>query len=210
MTARTLQRLLVGSLALNLFFVGMGAARWLRPAPELVSGESGVAAAPASPSGAERGAPEAAQIGESERSQGPPADLVLLRHIAQTMGGRDDPRVQAVLQSDRAEVRRLRGEIAEHRAQVTETLVAEPFDEAALRDALARLRESTSATAERASSAVLTLTSQMTPAERSRLQKRIERGLAQRGLQRGRGLHAPDRRTQAPGRGQQAPGRSAP
>lgn len=110
--------------------------------------------------------------GGSRAEQGPPT-LRMLRGIAQTMGGKDDPRVQKILSSEREAQRAIRGKMRAARDALQEALLADPFDEAALNDAFATMSQQTQAAQEKAQGDIAKLISQMTPEEREALRDKF-------------------------------------
>jgi uncharacterized membrane protein len=110
MTRGSSRWLLLGSLALNLFFVGIALAMAVRPAP----------------------APTP--------STWDPDVFVRMERIAQTLPAEDAAILRAQIEADRATVATAQKTWQGDRNQIRETLRQEPFDAAALRSVMARSR----------------------------------------------------------------------
>jgi uncharacterized membrane protein len=110
MTRGSSRWLLLGSLALNLFFVGIALAMAVRPAP----------------------APTP--------STWDPDVFVRMERIAQTLPADDAAILRAHVDADRTTVAAAQGTWQRDRDQIRETLRQEPFDAAALRSMMARTR----------------------------------------------------------------------
>lgn len=110
MTRGSSRWLLLGSLALNLFFIGIALAMAVRPAP----------------------APTPATWD--------PDVFVRMERIAQTLPAGDAAILRAQVEANRATVTTAQNAWQSDRDQIRETLRQEPFDGAALRSAMARTR----------------------------------------------------------------------
>lgn len=111
-----------------------------------------------------------AQFRKRHGDRGPP-EARLLRDIVRSMGGPKDPRVQALLQENREEIRNFRRDIGQAQEQVRAALAKRPYDESAIREALAALQEKTKAAQTRAQTALVELASQLSDDERAQLEK---------------------------------------
>jgi uncharacterized membrane protein len=110
MTRGSSRWLLLGSLALNLFFVGIAIAIAVRPAP-----------APTT-------------------STWDPDVFVRMERVAQTLPPEDAAALRAQVDNDRATLAAAQATLQHDRGQVHESLRQDPFDAAALRAAMARTR----------------------------------------------------------------------
>jgi uncharacterized membrane protein len=174
---RTWTILLLGSLGLNLFLLGTIAVHVVKRRAHLAERHAG-----AEPAGHERGGPPRLHEGRDrpgddgpsrdgprgpgmEGAGGPP----LMRRLVRVAGGPRDPRVRKAWDAEHAELSALRGAVQTARQEVDAALVAEPFSAERLGAALSRLHESSSRAQAQSQKAVVTLASELTPQERSRL-----------------------------------------
>lgn len=111
-----------------------------------------------------------ARFRERHLDRGPP-EARLLRDIVRSMGGPKDPRVQALLQKNREEIHDFRRDIREAQGQVRAALAKRPYDEPAVQEALAALRNETNAGQARAQAALVELAAQLSDDERAQLEK---------------------------------------
>lgn len=168
MTQKTLVTLLLCSAALNVFFLGIGAAHAWRhhsgPGPahhDRRGSPDGPLAPPLGRFGA--GPPGAGAPGAS------PAEGTLIRDMVWAIGGPKDPRVHELLQGSRAGRRTHRAQVERAQADLRRILATRPLDRARLEETLAELRAMTLETQKQAQKTLLRLASEMTDEERARL-----------------------------------------
>jgi len=147
------------SLALNLFFLGVVAARLVRGpghhGPGMSMGREG---------GARSGGPG-----------GAPRPMDMVKDLVRVMGGRDDPRVASIWRERRGHLHERTAELNAANQALTRALTAENYSEQAVRDVLLRLNTHTRSAQEHAQGAVIKLSAQLSPEERRQLKRLLEK-----------------------------------
>lgn len=104
-----------------------------------------------------------------ERRFDRPAEARLLHSIVRTMGGPRDPRAQELLKASRSHMRETRNAIAAAQARVEAALLAQPYEEAKLQQALAKLNQQSQLAQANAQDLLQELAAKLTPEERKLL-----------------------------------------
>lgn len=148
---RWVHLLLISSIGLNVFLLGMMASRHLD------------------------------RRGFRERGGGPPAQLeqagplFAVRNVVRVMGGRQDARVKAIWDRNRVEMRKRGDRVKLAQVNVLRALAREPFSPQAATDAMARARAETQGVAQLAETSLLDLARALTPEERRTLGRHLEK-----------------------------------
>ncbi|HSC88391.1 MAG TPA: periplasmic heavy metal sensor [Polyangiaceae bacterium] len=158
---------LVASLGLNLFCLGLFAAHALRRRahPHAPHEHEMMAAPPHGPVGGPHphaGPRDAGREGEEGGG-------ILLRRLVRAAGGPSDARVRRAWEGSRAALGGARSELASARREVERTLLEEPFQPAHVEEALEKLRRSSAALQAESHRTLTTLAAELTPEERKRL-----------------------------------------
>lgn len=154
MNQRTLNYLLVGSITLNAFLLGVFSMHYFSKRGMMH----------------ERSRRSVDDIGISA-SIGEERGPRLLRGLVRAAGGPNDPRVQALWSGHRQQLAPLREEINASRDRVRSALGSEPFDDQALRRALDAALAARHRADQMAISGAVELAAKMTPEERAKLRQ---------------------------------------
>jgi uncharacterized membrane protein len=146
------------SVALNIFFLGVAGARLVHRLKhaDLASHRAG-----------EPG-------GHRPEAFGPPGPHRTVRDLVQVMGGKNNPRVEAVWQEQRGRLHNRHLDRQNTHKALTQALTHDPYSEQELRAVLQKLNDEALAVQQGAQSAVVQLAAQLTPQERHQLKVLME------------------------------------
>jgi uncharacterized membrane protein len=145
-----LRLILLISLALNLFGLGVATAHWVRP--RIAPPADGFTAGP----------------GEAQ-------GLAMLFRAAEVVGDPNNPRLRQLMDTHRQELTEHRNKVRATQQQVRSSLSAQPYDPQALELALSALRDETLSAQSAMHGALLEFARDLTPEQRAKLAERVAR-----------------------------------
>jgi len=122
-----------------------------------------------------RVAPRDHGVHHGPRGPGMHEPLMALRGVVRVMGGRKDARVRAIWQDGHAQLRARHQRLRAAQADLDQALIRVPYAEPAVRAALLKVRTEAQGIQELSGDSLLELMRQLTPEERSQLERLMEK-----------------------------------